>query len=241
MGLGRTENHLGLIYFDQACWLEALPHLTQAQTLLQLAGDRHGLAKTLQNMGVLHQSLGELETALDYLRQAIQVYRAVGDDIHVARTLLNVGNVYLSRHDWLQAEMTYSQAETLLSRAGDSLDLARARHNLGMVYTHLKNLTEAEACFKRALERWRSLENPWNLANTLGEYAGLCLAWGRWSISQACLDEAWTLVGGRREAHFSSLQHELIERQQALQRLASFERPSSEAGASEDPTPASFD
>ena len=41
-----------------------------------------------------------------------------------------------------------------------------------------KNWAEAEACFARALEQWRTTGDTWNLANTLGELAGLHLAQG---------------------------------------------------------------
>ena len=99
--------------------------------------------------------------------------------------------------------MAYSQAKALLpGAAGNSMDLARARHEMKMLSKTLKNWTEAEACFERALERWRSLENPWNLANTLGELAGLHLACGSWSKAHACLDEAWKLVATARGALF---------------------------------------
>jgi tetratricopeptide (TPR) repeat protein len=107
-----------------------------------------------------------------------------------------------------------------LKRMGDSRELARVRHNLGIVYARLNDWTEAEACFERALEQWRNREDTWNLANTLGELAGLHLACGRWTEAQACLDEAWDLVNARHEAHYESLRRELAERQQELCRLA---------------------
>jgi hypothetical protein len=75
----------------------------------------------------------------------------------------------------------------------------------------------------------------------LSELAGLYLAWGRWSKAQACLAEAWNLVGERRALHFSSVQRELIERQQELHRLAGFELHNREVGVGEDPTPTSLD
>ncbi len=239
--LAYTENHLGLVYLDQGRWSEALPHLERSKTLWQRIDERHGLAKTLQNLGVLHHVCGNAETALDCFEQAIHHYQAVGDEVHAAHAQLNVGNVYLKQPDLLRAEMAYSQAESVLKRVGDSLNLAYARHNLGIVYTRLGNWAEAQACFQRALEQWRNIEHVWNLANTLSELAGLHLARGCWPQAQACLDEAQQLVGERPEAHYGSLQRELVERQQELRRLAGSKERQGEVGPDKELEPTSAD
>lgn len=218
--LAQTENHLGLVYFSQGRWPEALLHLTRSKALLEQTGDWHSLARTLQNLGVLYRRTGDLEAALVCFRQAIHRYQMVGDETHVARTRLNIGNIYLNQSDLLRAERAYSQAEIVLKRIGDSVDLARARHNLGMVYTRLESWDEAEACFNRALDQWRNVEDTWNQANTLGELAVLHLACGRRAQAQACLDQAWELIEERSEVLYETLRRELVERRRELRRSA---------------------
>jgi tetratricopeptide (TPR) repeat protein len=203
-----AANRLGVIYFDQGRFDEALPHLQRAEALWRQIGDRHGLAKTLQNIGELHRRSRELARALPCLEESIGHYLAVGDEIHAARTRLNIGNVYLNQGQLLQAEMVYLQAERVLHAAGDSLDLAGARLNLGMVYTRMKNWEEAAACFARALEHWRARGDTWREANTLGETGMLHLARGDRPAARSCLEEALKLIEGR-----SSPQDELLRRE----------------------------
>jgi tetratricopeptide (TPR) repeat protein len=210
--LARSENSLGLVYFDQLRYQEALSHFITSETLWRKVNDSYGLAKVLQNLGELHRRSDDLEKALAYLEQAVEHYLAAGDQIYAATTLVNIGNVNLNQGDWSRAEAIYLHAETTLRRAGNSLDLATVRHNLGIVYTRLEVWNEAEACFSRALEQWRARGDIWMEANTLGEMGMLHLAHGDQAKTKSYLDEAWELIRGRSGAHFTLLRQELAGR-----------------------------
>lgn len=214
--LANAENRLALTYFDQRRFSDAAPHLLRAEALWRQVGNPYGLAKALHNLGELHRRSGDLAKALAYLDQAVQAYLAVGDEIYVARTRLNIGNVYLHQSDLAQAETVYLEAETVLRNAGDSLDLAGARLNLGIVYTRLGNWDEAEACFKRSLEQWRSREDVYWQADTLGEMSVLYRMRGDQLMARSVLDEAWTLISGRNDPRYARLRGELGEHQKAL-------------------------
>jgi tetratricopeptide (TPR) repeat protein len=180
-------------------------------------GDLHGLAKALHNLGELHRRSGDLPRALTYLNQAVKNYVMVGDEIYAARTRLNIGNVYLRQSELLKAETVYLESETILRNAGDSLDLAGTRLNLGIVYTRLGNWSEAEACFKRSLEQWRSREDLWRQANTLGEMSALYRARADRTRARRMLDEAWGLISGKSGPRYETLRQELIERRKELE------------------------
>jgi tetratricopeptide (TPR) repeat protein len=214
--LAQAENRLGLVYFDQRRFSDALPHFTRAESLWRQISNPHGLAKALHNIGELHRRSSDLSKALTYLNQAVQNYLAVGDEIYAARTRLNIGNVYLRRSELKQAEAVYLETETVLKHAGDSLDLAGARLNLGIVYTRLGNWSEAEACFKRSLEQWRSREDVWRQANTLGEMSAMYKERGNRTEALRVIDDAWGLITGKSGPRYESLRRELAERQKEL-------------------------
>ncbi len=214
--LAQAENRLGLTFFDQRRFSDALPHFIHAESLWRQVGDLHGLAKVLHNLGELHRRSGDLTKALTYLDQAVQNYLAVGDEIYAARTRLNIGNIYLRQSDLARAETVYLEAEAVLRNAGDSLDLAGARLNLGIVYTQFGNWGEAEACFKRALEQWRSREDVWWQANTLGEMSAMYRARGDWSMALMVIDEALGLIRGKDSPRYEALRQELIGRRKEL-------------------------
>ncbi len=214
--LARAESSLGLVYFDQLRYPEALPHFLVSEALFEQVGDVHGLAKVLHNLGALYRRTGNLDKALTYFEQAVQYYRTMGDEIYAARTQLDIGNIYLKQNDWLRGEATYLQVEAILRRARDHRDLAGTRLNLGIVYTRTQNWDEAEACFARALEYWRTRDDIWCQANTLGEMGELSLARGDHAKAKIFLDEAWMLVDGRTGAQFEFLINEIAERRKKL-------------------------
>ena len=215
--LAQAENRLGLVYFDQLRYADALPHFFRAEVLSRKVSDSYGLAKVLQNLGEMHRRNGDFEKALLYLKQAVEHYSAVGDEIYAATAQVNIGNVYLNQADWSHAESTYLDAETTLRRAGNSLDLAILRNNLGIVYTRLKVWDEAQVCFTRALEQSRLRGDVWMEANTLGEIGMLFyLARGDRAVAQSYLDEALRLVRMHNGENFALLRQELSERRKNL-------------------------
>lgn len=217
--LAHAQNRLGLVYFDQERWVEALHHLLRAEILYGRVNDLHGQAKVLHNVGELHRNINDLEKALACFQQAIDYYQQVGDEAHIARVQINIGNVCLQQSNLHQAQIVYTQAEARLKRIGDRLDLAVVHHNLGIVYTGLGCWEEATACFERALEQWRSREDTLTQANTLGEFACMCFASGREAQAQARLEEAWQLVQGQ-----SGVRAEIIRRELAALWLKLFQK-----------------
>ena len=214
--LAQAENRLGLVFFDQLRYDDALPLLLHSEQLWQQLGDSHGLAKVLHNLGELHRRTGHLDKALNYLEQAGEHYLAAGDKVYDARMRLNIGNIYLNQGDLHKADKTFLEAETSLRYANDSLDLANARHNLGIVYTRMRIWSEAEACFARAIEQWRARGDIWREANTLGEMGMLYLARGDRAGAKNYLDQAWRLIRPHRGARFDLLRQELAERRKLV-------------------------
>ncbi|HNT74159.1 MAG TPA: tetratricopeptide repeat protein [Anaerolineae bacterium] len=220
--LAYVENALGLIFFDQRQWDDALPHLQTAHALFQQTRDAWGITMTLQNLGVFYIRTGRLDAAATHLEAALRQCEAANDRGHIATIQLDLGNLHRRQGRWQAAEQLYSAAEALCQELGDYRNLARVHNNLGMLYVKTGNFEESERCFARAIERWRAVEDVWNLANSLGEMSQLYVAWGKHEQAQRCLDEEAPLIQGRETAPFQSLQREWTERQAELSDNAIF-------------------
>jgi len=99
------------------------------------------------------------------------------------------------------------------------LNLARVRHNLGMIYTYAEKWEEAERCFLWAAEHWQSRQDIWNLANTMGELAGMYIAWEKREQAQHYLDAVAQRIEHRTDSSYQGLQRELAERREKLAAL----------------------
>jgi hypothetical protein len=81
---------------------------------------------------------------------------------------------------------------------------------------------EGITCFDMALSYRRSVNDLWNLANTLGDLANLHLNRGNWLEAEKCLAEAWAIVEAQPESHFIPLRNELANLKQQLHGLSGF-------------------
>ncbi|MBN1262241.1 MAG: tetratricopeptide repeat protein [Anaerolineae bacterium] len=211
-----TENHLGLIFLSQRDWEQARVHLIRSQALSDETQDDRGTARALQNLGILHYHTGDYERALEYLEQAIQHYEVGGYEAHITKARLNIGLFLSMQGKFSTAETIDLEVERELQTLGDQLNLARVRHNLGMVYTALERWESGQQCFEQAIAYWRTVEDRWNWANSLGDKAALHLAAGQWDKARATVQAAWTLIEDQESARYRALQQSIKEKAQKL-------------------------
>jgi len=85
-----------------------------------------------------------------------------------------------------------------------------------MIYARAEKWEEAERCFLWAVEHWQSRQDIWNLANTMGELAGMYIAWGKRQKAQHYLDAVAQHIEQRTNPSYRGLQRELAERREKL-------------------------
>lgn len=217
MRMAYTENTMGLIFFDQRAWDQALMHYQQAESLFKrVEHNYYGLAMVWQNMGALYNYINDFDHALMVLQRALEYYQHENNTVGVAQVQLNIGTIWLKHKNLSRAEQASLQAETAFNTIGDTINLARVRHNLGMIYTQSRQWDEAERCFERALEQWKSHQDWRNYANTLGELAEMYIRRGNKQKAQYCLDAEAQLITPHGDARYTALKRELETRQKKL-------------------------
>jgi adenylate cyclase len=78
LGLARSLNNLGLLYWKRGELAAASKHIERSLDILQEAGDARGVSAALGNLGVLFEKRGDWTTAREYYERSITADRRLG-------------------------------------------------------------------------------------------------------------------------------------------------------------------
>lgn len=158
--LGDRQEHYGRFRKARQCFETALA------LSLPLPNKRPQIV-ALRRIARVAQALGELRESVLYYQRSAELARDAGDlrDEVIAGT--GVGNVLAMQGRWADSEGWYRKAlDRITSLEDDTLALQRAQlyNNLAMIKTRQDRLADAEEWFDRALEAWRVIDSPVDLA-----------------------------------------------------------------------------
>lgn len=96
-GTGPVIGDIGVTFYYQSRYEEALARLRGALEIQRKLGDRQGVAITLVNIGGIHYRQGRYEEALTRYRKALAINREIGDRPSAALSLRAIGELHLER------------------------------------------------------------------------------------------------------------------------------------------------
>jgi DNA-binding SARP family transcriptional activator/tetratricopeptide (TPR) repeat protein len=142
---------LGIAYFDQRHFGDAIDCLRQALPIWRAIGFPQAEAVTLDPLGAAYRDAGQFGEALDCLHQALEIWRDVGDNWGEAITLHNLGDTYrdLGRLD--EAISHLQQSRMVRHQIADQWGLGWTLHDLGSAYADLQRYDDAIDCYQQAL------------------------------------------------------------------------------------------
>jgi predicted ATPase/DNA-binding CsgD family transcriptional regulator len=163
-------------------------HLTEGRGWLERALVAGGEAlaplrvKALGTASIVASMQGEIERSEALAREAIALAEHSGDGAGRVWGLLMLSFAERCRGDH-EAALAHAEAAAAQARALDEDDLppflrAFILNRLGHEAYELGAWTRAEAVLEEALERWRSLGNPWGIGVVLGKMADVAQARG---------------------------------------------------------------
>ncbi|MCP4406577.1 MAG: tetratricopeptide repeat protein [Gammaproteobacteria bacterium] len=128
-------NQVGLAFYRQAQYSNALEQFEQARTCYQETGDRASEGHTLNNIGTIYHRQGQYEAALDSFQQALSIMQEVGDQDTEGTTLNNIGFIYSSWGQYGAALDYYRQSLTIRKEIGDQDTEGTTLNNIGFIYS----------------------------------------------------------------------------------------------------------
>ena len=173
-------NSIGLVYFSQGNYSQALEHYQKSLALYDELGDKAGRTNALINIGNVYGSQGNYAQALDYYEKSLTLIEELGNKAGLAITLINIGVIYSLQGNYARALGYYHRSFTLKEELGDNDGSARILNNIGSIYALQGNYTQALEYFLKGFKlmdelgdramRATAVSNIGNVYNSQGKY-----------------------------------------------------------------------
>ncbi len=170
---------------------EAIRHLHQALALAERHDDATIRANIHQSLGLVWNDLGDVPQALDHARQALDLFRASDQPTWQAQghTLVGWCLALLGDHHPARAH-----CQAALELSGDRADIqASNQHSLGYIAHAVDDHREAVDRYRQSLALFRTLDDAYEIADTLEHLGHPHAALGEHEQARAAWREALDL------------------------------------------------
>jgi tetratricopeptide (TPR) repeat protein len=182
-----TLTCLGLAYWDEWRFDEAMPYLRQALDIRRETGDRAGEGSALAALAANYRDLRRFDEAVDHYAQALAISRETQDRWGEAIALAGLGASHAALDRYEEAVVHLEQSVVASRAVGDRWSEGLALENLGAAYRHRHRLGESVDRLREALAIRRGIGDRWGEAMALmglgaslravGDVAGARDAW----------------------------------------------------------------
>jgi adenylate cyclase len=132
-GKAKCLNSLGLAYWAESDYPNALDSYITALQINEDVGDKVGITKNLGNIGLLYLD-GQDSTALIYFSKALKNAEELKESRFIPTILGNIGLAYHNRQDYQNALSYFFRALTINRELKNNDGLARMLGNIGRTY-----------------------------------------------------------------------------------------------------------
>ncbi len=158
-GQVRALNLIGIAYFYNSDYEQALGYLFEAQDTVELLKDKYMLSCILNNIAEVMRESMKYEEALEYYYRALGLSSDINSNLNMASVLGNIGDVYLTQNKMNEALECFSQSYQILLNETDRIQLAELENKLGKLHLICENHLEAKKYFFSALNHLESVNN----------------------------------------------------------------------------------
>jgi adenylate cyclase len=172
-GIGYALKNIGLAYYAQGNYPEALAQWGESLKVFESIDDKLGEANLLNNIGAVYYDKGDYVKSLDHYLKSLSLSEDLKDTVRIATALMNIGGVYQNNPTTSEkALQNFEQALTMFESIGDLEGIGSSSGNLGQVYINEERYDEALTAFQKSLDAYQKLGNNHYLPFTLS-YIGL--------------------------------------------------------------------
>ena len=162
----RAHRHIGRALFALSAFDEAHAHLSEARDLFERLGEHVTEAGVQLDLSRLRAKQGQSRDALDHAKRALDKFQAAGIELGQAFALNMVGWVHASLGD-PEALAYCAQSLRMSRKIGDRRGQAFAWDSLGFAHHRLGQHLRAITCFRRAIQLYHEMEDPYEQSQTL--------------------------------------------------------------------------
>jgi tetratricopeptide (TPR) repeat protein len=139
----KAYNNVGLVYFDQSNYAEALKnHLASLKLRLEI-DDKIGIANSYNNIGMVYFDQGNYPLVLKNYFASLRIREQIGDKKGIADSYMNIGNVYYRQANYPETMKNYLASLKIQLALRNDYGIALCYSNIGNVSYKQKNYPEA--------------------------------------------------------------------------------------------------
>ena len=164
-GLALALKNMGIGYYLQGKYKDAILNWQQAMNVYKLIGDKRGVANMLSNQGAVYYAQGDDAKALELHLQSLKLSEEISDSLRILTSLNNIGGVYQNK------TATYDKAREYFLRSyrlslvvKDQYLIGTAAVNLGEFYFKMGDDSTALKYLNESVKAYEGSENlPYSL------------------------------------------------------------------------------
>lgn len=164
-GLALALKNMGIGYYLQGKYVEAINSWQQALEVYELTGDKTGIANMLSNQGAVFFNQGDDAKALELHLKSLKLAEEIGDTLRILTSLTNIGVVYLNKPATYNKALEYFLRSYQLSLAiKDEYSIGTSTANLGELYYKLGDDSTALVYLEQSVTAYAGTEDlPYSL------------------------------------------------------------------------------
>jgi adenylate cyclase len=164
-GLTLALKNMGIGYYMQGKYIDAIKTWQQALEVSQSIGDKKGVANMLSNQGAVYFNQGDEAKSLELHLQSLKMSEDIGDTLRILTSLTNIGAVYLNKPATYKKALEYFLRSYKLSLAiRDQYSIGTSTANLGEIYYKMGDDTTALFYLRQSAKTFEGTEDlPYTL------------------------------------------------------------------------------
>lgn len=151
-GLSFSYNNLGLMYYAQYNYPQALYNLKKSLLIDEKTGDKKSAAGSLVNIGIVYTYIDSLDEALQLYNKALAIYTSLKDTSGIMSSYSNIAKIHYSKEEYAQALDYYKKNEIFLKQYPNSERISAYYNAVANTYLKMKNFALAESFAFKDLE-----------------------------------------------------------------------------------------
>lgn len=158
-GQAVSLNKIGVTYFRQNRFEQALSYHQQSLTLRKELGIPDDIVQSLTNLAQVHLRLSNYDVALEHLNETRPLLDSVKDKTQAASVLNTLGSTYRLIGNYTEALATYQQALKIYQAANSQEGIAGSQLNMGITYQELGDAESGVEFAQRVLALSEAQQN----------------------------------------------------------------------------------
>lgn len=160
-------NIIGIAYFYNSKYEEALKYFFNAKKLFSMVEDDYLLSCVLNNIGEVYRESESYDMSMKYYKQALEISIKRNFKLNIASLYSNMGEVCYHAKSYNDALNYFNKSHNFLLNGNDMVTLGEIEDKIGRTYFAIENFHDAEEFYFKSLKRLKKVNNKYYIIDVL--------------------------------------------------------------------------